>query len=168
MNIPNNSFPGFSIGAYWKGSVRAPRLSRRRKKKETKKKRQEKKEERKKKRKRKKGEKRGKKRGKCFFCEFLMKFCPDFATNSRKEWRVSLFQSNLRKQIRKLPKILKSVKIIQYYSILFIRVLKYDGTRAWELLPSRGTSATPRSCTSSARSSSCTCSRAPRSKEANE
>ena len=34
-----------------------------------------------------------------------MKFCPDFATNSRKEWCVSLFQSNLRKQIRKLPKI---------------------------------------------------------------
>ena len=30
---------------------------------------------------------------------------------------MSLFQSNLRKQIRKLPKILKSVKIIQYYSI---------------------------------------------------
>ena len=36
---------------------------------------------------------------------------------------MSLFRSNLRKQIRKLPKILKSVKIIQYYSILFIRVL---------------------------------------------
>ncbi len=32
---------------------------------------------------------------------------------------MSLFQSNLRKQIRNLPKILKSVKIIQYYSILF-------------------------------------------------
>ena len=40
---------------------------------------------------------------------------------------MSLFHSNLRKQIRKLPKILRSVKIIQYYSdpnsILFIRVL---------------------------------------------
>ena len=35
---------------------------------------------------------------------------------------MSLFQSNLRKQIRKLPKILKSVKIIHYYSMLFIRV----------------------------------------------
>ena len=36
-----------------------------------------------------------------------------------------LFQSNLRKQIRNLPKILKSdsVKIIHYYSISFIRVL---------------------------------------------
>ena len=37
-----------------------------------------------------------------------------------------VFQSNLRKQIRKLPKILKVtvVKIIQYSSILFIRVLR--------------------------------------------
>ena len=58
-----------------------------------------------------------------FFCEFLMNFCPDFATNSRKEWRVSLFQSNLRKQIRKLPEILKSVKSIHYYWLLCIRVL---------------------------------------------
>ena len=58
-----------------------------------------------------------------FFFEFFMKACLDFATNSRKEWRVSLFQSNLRKQIRKLPKILKSVKIIHYYSLFFIRVL---------------------------------------------
>ena len=33
------------------------------------------------------------------------------------------FQSNLRKQIRKLPKNMKSVKIIHYYSLLFIRVL---------------------------------------------
>ena len=36
------------------------------------------------------------------------------------------FQSNLRKQIRKLPNILKSVKIIHNYSILFIRVLRHD------------------------------------------
>ena len=38
---------------------------------------------------------------------------------------MSLFQSILRKQIRKLPKILKSdsVKIIHYFSLLFIRVL---------------------------------------------
>ena len=55
-----------------------------------------------------------------------MTFFPDFAPNSRKEWRVSLFHSNLRKQIRKLPKILKSVKIIQYCSILFIRVLRLE------------------------------------------
>ena len=38
---------------------------------------------------------------------------------------MSLFQSNLRKQIRQLPKILKSdsVKILHYHSLLFIRVL---------------------------------------------
>ena len=62
-----------------------------------------------------------------------MEFCPDFATNSRKEWRVSLFQSNLRKQIRKLPKILKSVKIIHYYFLVFIiiiRVLRRDPDEA--------------------------------------
>ena len=32
------------------------------------------------------------------------------------------FQPILRKQIRQLQKLLKSVKIIQYYSIFFIRV----------------------------------------------
>ena len=52
-----------------------------------------------------------------------MKFCPDFATNSRKERRVSLFQSNLRIQMRKLPKILKSVKIIHYYSSVSLSYL---------------------------------------------
>ena len=57
-----------------------------------------------------------------FFCEFFTNFCPDFATNSKKEWRVSLFQSKLRKQIRKLPKILKSdsVKTFHYYSFFII------------------------------------------------
>ena len=45
------------------------------------------------------------------------------------------FQSNLRKQIRELPKILKSVKIIQYYSILFIRVLSDVGPREQVGLP---------------------------------
>ena len=57
-----------------------------------------------------------------------MNFCPDFATNSRKEWRLSLFHSNLRKQIRKLPKFLKFVKVIQYYSIIVYRVLRYYAT----------------------------------------
>ena len=52
-----------------------------------------------------------------FFRDFFSEICPDFATNSWKEWRVSLFQSNLRKQIRKLPKILK---IIHYYSLFLI------------------------------------------------
>ena len=61
-----------------------------------------------------------------FFCEFFMKIYPDFTTNSRKEWHVSRFQSNLRKQSGKLAKFLKSVKIIHYYSLLFIRVLTRD------------------------------------------
>jgi hypothetical protein len=47
-----------------------------------------------------------------FYLRFYDEFCPDFATNSRKEWRVSLFQSILRKQIRNLQKIiLEFVKI---------------------------------------------------------
>ena len=41
-----------------------------------------------------------------------------------------LFQSNLRKQIRKLPKILKSVKIVHYNSLLFICVLSDLAVRA--------------------------------------
>ena len=36
---------------------------------------------------------------------------------------MSLFQSNLRKQIRNLPRILNFVKIIHYYSKLFTGVL---------------------------------------------
>ena len=58
-----------------------------------------------------------------FFCEFLMKFCPDFATNSREEWRVSLFQSNLRNKLencRKFWKLWKLFIIIHYYSLWFI------------------------------------------------
>ena len=42
---------------------------------------------------------------------------------------MSLFQSNLRKRIRKLPKNLKFVKIIHYYLLLFIRVLTYHGRK---------------------------------------
>ena len=61
-----------------------------------------------------------------FFCEFLMKICPDFATNSREECRLPLFQSNLRKQIRNLPKILKFVRKIHYYSKLFTSLLRFD------------------------------------------
>ena len=68
------------------------------------------------------------------FCHFLrrifhfsailcVKICPDFATNYREEWRVSSFQSNLRKQFRNLPKILNFVKIIDYYSKLFTSLL---------------------------------------------
>ena len=40
---------------------------------------------------------------------------------------MSLFQSNLRKQIRNLPKILNFVKIIHYYSKLFTGVLTQAG-----------------------------------------
>jgi hypothetical protein len=39
---------------------------------------------------------------------------------------VSLFQSNLRKQIRNLPKILNFVKKIHYYSELFTSLLNGD------------------------------------------
>ena len=45
---------------------------------------------------------------------------------------MSLFQSNLRKQIRNLPKILNFVKIIHYFSKLFTGVLR---RRAQLLLP---------------------------------
>ena len=39
---------------------------------------------------------------------------------------MSLFQSNLRKQIRNLPKILNFVKIIHYFSKLFTSLLTED------------------------------------------
>ena len=57
-----------------------------------------------------------------FFCECLMIFS-GFRAKFQKRVTSVAFQSILRKQIRKLPKILKSVKIIQYHSILFNRVL---------------------------------------------
>ena len=50
-----------------------------------------------------------------------MNFFPDFAPNSRKEWRLLLFQSNLRKQFRKLPKfwnLWELLTIIQNYSLV--------------------------------------------------
>ena len=65
-----------------------------------------------------------------------MNFFPDFAPNSRKEWRLLLFQSNLRKQIRKLPKFLKFVRIIHYYSTLFTGVL-IRGTPNWSAATKR-------------------------------
>ena len=45
-----------------------------------------------------------------------------------------LFQSNLRKQIRKLPKILKFVRIIHYYSKLFTGVLRPELRDVTDLL----------------------------------
>ena len=41
---------------------------------------------------------------------------------------MSLFQSNLRKQIRNLPKILNFVKIIHYFSKLFTSLLNEIGS----------------------------------------
>ena len=43
---------------------------------------------------------------------------------------MSLFQSNLRKQIRNLPKILNFVKKIHYYSELFTSLLSARAMRA--------------------------------------
>ena len=43
---------------------------------------------------------------------------------------MSLFQSNLRKQIRNLPKILQFVKIIHYYSELFTSLLTFCAAAA--------------------------------------
>ena len=60
---------------------------------------------------------------------------------------MSLLQSNLRKQIRKLPKILKSVKSIHYYSLflILICVLTRHPPQPWRnstaLLVRRGPSA---------------------------
>ena len=73
-----------------------------------------------------------------------MNFFPDFAPNSRKEWRLSFFNQiceNKLENYRKFPffrlhwsfarkKNLKSVKVIQHYSILFIRVLRFPGRLA--------------------------------------
>ena len=42
---------------------------------------------------------------------------------------MSLFQSNLRKQIRNLPKILNFVKKIHYYCELFTSLLNFGATR---------------------------------------
>ena len=57
---------------------------------------------------------------------------------------MSLFQSNLRKQIRNLPKILNFVKIIHYYSKLFTSLLRRRTRRllpAPRLLPAGGAAA---------------------------
>ena len=60
------------------------------------------------------------------FFRLFDEFFSGFRAKFQKRVTSVAFQSNLRKQIRKLPKILKSVKIIQYYSILFIRVLSQE------------------------------------------
>ena len=54
-----------------------------------------------------------------FFCEFFMNFFPPHRAEFQKRVTSVAFQSILRKRIRKLPKFLKILKIIQFYSILF-------------------------------------------------
>ena len=51
-----------------------------------------------------------------FFARIFDEFFSGFRAKLQKRVRSVAFQSNLRKQIRKLLNILKSVKIIQYYS----------------------------------------------------
>ena len=55
----------------------------------------------------------------CIFLRICYEFFSGFRAKFQKRVTSVAFQSILRKQIRKLPKILKSVKIIQYYSIIF-------------------------------------------------
>ena len=52
----------------------------------------------------------------CIFSANFWWFFPGFRAKFQKRVSSVTFQSILRKQIRKLPKTLKSVKIIQYYS----------------------------------------------------
>ena len=63
-----------------------------------------------------------------FFCEFLMIFFPDFAPNSRKEWRLSLFNQFCEKKLENCRKFWNLWKLfnITKYSILFIRVRKHQ------------------------------------------
>ena len=61
-----------------------------------------------------------------FFCEFLMKFCPDFATNSRRRVTCVAFSINFAKTNQKFAENSEFnyfVKIIHYYSKLFTGVL---------------------------------------------
>ena len=57
---------------------------------------------------------------------------------------MSLFQSNLRKQIRNLPKILNFVKIIHYFSKLFTGVLSGHAEGFKQVVQRLGRSARPR------------------------
>ena len=51
------------------------------------------------------------------------------------------FQLNLRKQIRKLPKCLKFVKVIQFYSIVSLGAAEGDALEPLALLAHRGRAA---------------------------
>ena len=52
-----------------------------------------------------------------------MIFFPDFAPNSRKEWRLSLFNQFCENKLEDCRKFWNLWDLIQYYSIIFIRVL---------------------------------------------
>ena len=67
-------------------------------------------------------QKKKKKRQKEIFSANFWWFFSGFRAKFQKRVTSVAFQSNLRKQIRKLPKILKSVKSIQYYS--FVSLLR--------------------------------------------
>ena len=60
-----------------------------------------------------------------FFLRIFDEILSGFRDNFQKTVTSVVFQSNLRKEIRNLPKILKSVKIIHYCSLSFICVLSY-------------------------------------------
>ena len=59
-----------------------------------------------------------------FFLRIFDEMLSGFRAKSQKIVMCVAFSSNLRKQIRNLPKILNFVKIIQYYSKLFTGVLR--------------------------------------------
>ena len=64
-----------------------------------------------------------------FFLRNFDEFFSGFRAKLQKRVRSVAFQSILRKRIRKLPKFLKILKIIQFYSILFNRVLSGAAVR---------------------------------------
>ena len=60
-----------------------------------------------------------------FFCEFLMIFSPDFAPNSRTEWRLSILNyicENKFKNCRIFWNLWKLFNLIQSYSIVSLKV----------------------------------------------
>ena len=65
-----------------------------------------------------------------FFLRIFDELFSGFRAKFQKRVTSVAVQSILRKQIRKLPKTLKSVKIIHYYSILFICVLSSASGRS--------------------------------------
>ena len=72
-----------------------------------------------------------------------MTFFPDFAPNSRKEWRLSIFNQICENKFENFRNFwnFKFVKIIQFYSILFNRVLSPGGKSryrpAWRFAANR-------------------------------